>query len=188
MPTYRKIRRAEYEQDKQTHHKTTDVRTGRVTVFYSNGRRQEFDHIRYTEFADWERRHWDYTRPPNGIKTLQPEFEPEIEDIDAELAEQEQAYVDQRERRRKLFRIANLELEKRIGTEQYRIKYGTPASELEAWDKAQEERQKQGKKLASRFSPDNPRWRQLNMAVRDKIGHAEYDRLYGQSRQVKVTQ
>lgn len=124
MPTYRKIRRAEYEQDAGTHHKTTDIRTGRVTVFYSNGRRQEFEHIRYTEFADWERRHWDYTRPPNGVKTLQPEIEPEQEDIDAEIAEQaEEEYQAYRGRRMRMFAIADKALRERLGETEYNKRY-----------------------------------------------------------------
>lgn len=77
MPTIRTIRYAEYEQDAQTHHKATDIRTGKVTVFYSNGQRQEFESIKWTDFEEWERRHWDWLRPPEGVTTRPPIVEPD---------------------------------------------------------------------------------------------------------------
>jgi hypothetical protein len=170
MPTYRKLKRAEYEQDAgQTHH-TEDKRTGKITVFYSNGRRQEFEHISRRDFFEWEARHFDYRRPPSGVKTLPPDIQPEPEEIEAALEEKEAEYQAMRERRRKIFKMANLALEKQIGTEQYRKLYGKPPSEDEEPDP---------KKRISPFSPDNPRWKKLNELVRANLGDAEYQKRFG---------
>ena len=170
MQISRKLKRAEYEQDPgQTHH-TEDKRTGKVTVLYSNGRRQEFEHVSRKELFQWETMHFDWKKSPSNVRTLPPITDPDPEEIEAALESEEAEYQAMRERRRKIFRMANMALEKKIGTEQHRTLYGKPPSEDEPPDP---------KKRVSPFSPDNPRWKKLNEMVRAKIGEQEYQKRFG---------
>ena len=124
MPTYRKIRRAEWEanagQATKAHAK------GTCTIFYSNGRRQEFANVDRGEFFEWERKHWDYNRPPNGVQCLQPEIVPEQADIDAEIAEQEETeYQAKQDRRRRMFALADSALRAKLSETEYNRQYAS---------------------------------------------------------------
>lgn len=106
MPTYRKIWSAEWianpEDDTKAHGQ------GTVSVYYSNGRCDEFNGVDRGEFFVWETRGFDWRYPPNNVQTREPEIVPEQEDVEAEIQEQaDLEYQNRRNRRLRMFALAD---------------------------------------------------------------------------------
>ena len=121
MDVLRRITRAEWAVSGS---KTDAKGTGNVTVYYSNGTRDEFAGIARGDFFEWEQKGFDYRRAPQGIQTKPPIVDRQQEDkqdeIDAQIAADESRYA----RRQRMFKMANEALRAQIGEAEYQRLYG----------------------------------------------------------------